>query len=134
MSTKTTFKRVALVAVAAMGLGMLVATPSQAAATYTATATLSTPSLTVVGTGTTSNAGLFYVDTTDDAGDAAALFSTESITVSVVLQNVPFASKYAIIIIHTKAYQISFGKSCIRDIILFVISSINEILTSTEMV
>jgi len=84
MSTKTTFKRVALVAVAAMGLGMLVATPSQAAATYTASATLSTTSLTVVGTGTTTNAGLFYVDTTDDAGDAAPLFSTESITVSVI--------------------------------------------------
>jgi hypothetical protein len=85
MSTKTTFKRVALVAVAAMGLGMLVATPSQAAATYTASATLSTTSLTVVGTGTTSNAGLFYVDTTDDAGDAAGLFATtESISVSVV--------------------------------------------------
>ena len=84
MSTKTTFKRVALVAVAAMGLGMLVATPSQAAATYTASATLSTTSLTVVGTGTTTNAGLFYVDTTDDAGDAAPLFTTESITVSVI--------------------------------------------------
>jgi hypothetical protein len=40
--------------------------------------------LTVVGTGTTSNAGMFYVDTTDDAGDNAPLFSTESITVSVV--------------------------------------------------
>jgi len=84
MSTKTTFKRIALVAVAAMGLGMLVATPSQAAATYTASASLSTTSLTVVGTGTTSNAGMFYVDTTDDAGDAAPLFSTESITVSVI--------------------------------------------------
>jgi len=85
MSTKTTFKRIALVAVAAMGLGMLVATPSQAVATYTASATLSTTSLTVVGTGTTTNAGLFYVDTTDDAGDAAPLFATtESITVSVI--------------------------------------------------
>jgi len=84
MSTKTTFKRIALVTVAALGFGMLVATPSKAAATYTASATLSTTSLTVVGTGTTTNAGLFYIDTTDDAGDAAPLFSTESITVSVI--------------------------------------------------
>ena len=35
MSTKTTFKRVALVAVAALGLGMLSVVPSQAADSYT---------------------------------------------------------------------------------------------------
>ncbi len=84
MSTKTLRKRIALVAVSAMGFGLLAATPSQAVATYTATHTLSTSSLTVVGTGTSSNAGLFYVDTTDDAGDNAPLFASESITVSVV--------------------------------------------------
>jgi len=83
MSTKTLRKRIALVAVSALGFGLLAATPALAA-TYTATHTLSTTSLTVVGTGTTSNAGLFYVDTTDDAGDKAPLFSSESITVSVV--------------------------------------------------
>ena len=84
MSTKTTFKRVALVTVAALGFGMLVATPSQAVSTYTASATLSTTSLTVVGcTASASGAGRFYVDMTDDAGDDHALFTNESITVSV---------------------------------------------------
>ena len=84
MSTKTTFKRIALVAVAALGMGVLSTVPASAVtASYTASATLSTTSITVVGTGTTSNAGFFYVDTTDDAGDAGGLFSDESITVSV---------------------------------------------------
>ena len=36
MSTKTTFKRIALVAVAAMGFGMLSVVPSSAAHTYQA--------------------------------------------------------------------------------------------------
>jgi trimeric autotransporter adhesin len=84
MSTKTLRKRIALVAVSALGFGLLAATPSQATATFTATHTLSTSSLTVVGTGTTGNAGFFYVDTVNNLGDAAPLFGTESITVSVV--------------------------------------------------
>jgi hypothetical protein len=85
MSTKTTFKRVALVTVAALGFGMLVATPSQAVSTYTASATLSTTSLTVVGcTASASGAGRFYVDMVDDNGDDHALYTNESITVSVI--------------------------------------------------
>ena len=86
MSTKTTFKRVALVAVASMGFGVLTTVaPANAAATYTASVTPNTTSLTVVGgADTTSNAGIIRLNTTNDAGDAAALFANETITVSVV--------------------------------------------------
>jgi trimeric autotransporter adhesin len=83
MSTKTTLKRVALVAVAALGFGVL--TSVAPASAYAGSMSVSTTSLTVVGSGTTGNAGFFYVDIFDQAGDAAALTATtESITVSVV--------------------------------------------------
>jgi trimeric autotransporter adhesin len=82
MSTKTTFKRIALVTVAALGFGVL--TSVAPASAYTGSMSLSTTSLTVVGSGTTTNAGYFYVDTFNEAGDATALTSAESITVSVV--------------------------------------------------
>jgi len=93
MSTKTTFKRVALVTVAALGFGMLSTGVAQAAvSTYTASASLSTTSMTIVSSSTsTGAAGKFYVDVT--GGGAAAddttaayqgLFSGESISVTVV--------------------------------------------------
>ena len=80
MSTKTTLKRIALVAVSALGFGMLSVAPSSAA---TGSMSLSTTSLTVVGgTESASGSGLFYVDTFNTDGDAAAL-SSESIQVTV---------------------------------------------------
>jgi len=88
MSTKTTIKRIALGTVAALGFGMLSAVPSHATAgTFTASAAANTSSITVVtGTGTASSsvAGMFSIDTTDDQGNLVGLFSTESITVTVV--------------------------------------------------
>ena len=42
MSTKTTLKRIALVAVSTLGLGMLSIVPAKATATFTASATLNT--------------------------------------------------------------------------------------------
>ena len=73
MSTKTTLKRVALVAVSALGFGLLASTPSQAANTTTSafskSQTLNASYLTVVGaaaqTGTAS--GFFYVDITNES-------------------------------------------------------------------
>jgi len=80
MSTKTTLKRIALVAVSALGFGMLSVVPSSAA---TGSMTLSTSSLTVVGgTESSSGSGVFYVDTFNTDGDAAAL-SGESLQVLV---------------------------------------------------
>jgi len=82
MSTKTTIKRVALVAVAALGFGMLATVPAKA---YAATATLGYSSLTVVGcTAANTAGGRFYVDITDDAGIASPLVGNESITVAVI--------------------------------------------------
>jgi hypothetical protein len=82
MSTKTTFKRIALVTVAALGFGMLATVPAKA---YSATATLGYSSLTVVGcTAANTASGRFYVDITDDAGIASPLVGNESITVAVV--------------------------------------------------
>ena len=63
MSTKPLRKRIALVAVAALGFGML-STGVASAATYTAGITLSTTSLTVDGgLATSSGAGRVYFDT-----------------------------------------------------------------------
>ena len=85
MSTKTTFKRIALVAVAALGFGMLSAVPSSAvAATYTSTLSTNASSFTVVGAGGTTNYAIIEISTTDDQGDANVLFSGESITARVV--------------------------------------------------
>jgi hypothetical protein len=85
MSTKTTIKRIALVAVAALGLGSVSALSANATATYTAGLTFSTSSLTVVGGGTdNTNSGIIKVAATNDAGDAHALYNGETITVQVV--------------------------------------------------
>jgi hypothetical protein len=88
MSTKTTFKRIALVAVAALGLGVVssVAPASAAPTTQTYTKTLSpdTTSITRVGgTASTSGAAIFKLRTFDESGVSSPLFATESITVSV---------------------------------------------------
>jgi hypothetical protein len=98
MSTKTTFKRIALVAVAALGLGMLSVVPSGAAdgnaGSYTSSVTVSTTSITAVDTAGTINetdgAVKFYVDAnrcTVTAGacvsTAAALLDNETVTVTV---------------------------------------------------
>jgi hypothetical protein len=87
MSTKTLRKRIALVAVSALGFGLM-STVSAQANTFSSNITLSHSSLTVVGTAATaSNAGYFYVDvTTSDTTTATAptqvgLQSTESMTV-----------------------------------------------------
>jgi len=87
MSTKTTLKRIALVAVSALGFGVLAATPSMAVAgTYTSGSTLSTSSLTVVTAGNGSSyMGKFYVDLTSNGTLTDALpglYATESITVT----------------------------------------------------
>ena len=82
MSTKTTFKRIALVAVAAMGFGTMTSvTPASAADSgfsvgYT--------SLTVVGAAGTGFYGYIPVNITDSDGLPAALQATESITATVI--------------------------------------------------
>jgi hypothetical protein len=87
MSTKTLRKRIALVAVSALGLGLMSVAPAQASNSYSSNITLSTTSLTVVGTSATvANAGWFYVDltttdtTTATAPAPTALRADESIT------------------------------------------------------
>jgi hypothetical protein len=84
MSTKTTFKRVALVAVAALGLGVL---SSVAPANATAVSmTLDNSSITVVSTAATdSPVAVFGITVTNtDTGTGAGLSAGESITASVV--------------------------------------------------
>jgi len=55
MSTKTTFKRIALVAVAALGFGVLSTVSASAAPTYTDTFSVDKTSITVVTNGTAAN-------------------------------------------------------------------------------
>ena len=78
MSTKTTFKRIALVAVAALGFGVLSVVPSQAAAgDITLTATTGTASLTpATGTGETGTAAIVTVSSLLTAGDADSITVT----------------------------------------------------------
>jgi len=89
MSTKTTLKRIALVAVSALGFGVLSTVPAKAA-DYTNGITLGWSALTVVGSSSAaSNGGFFYVDTTvydesEDTSIAAGLQSDETLTVSVI--------------------------------------------------
>jgi hypothetical protein len=83
MSTKTTLKRIALVAVSALGFGLLASGPSRAANTtttaFTKSQALSTSYLTVVqgtatprGIETGTASGLFYVDVTNESVAANA--------------------------------------------------------------
>ena len=85
MSTKTTFKRIALVAVAALGLGVLSVAPSSAA----------TSGLTVTGTnGTAGNTAGAIVDTTTAALATVTALTTETadtITVSMIRKSAPSA-------------------------------------------
>jgi trimeric autotransporter adhesin len=74
MSTKTTFKRVALVAVAALGLGVLSVAPSSAASTA-ATLTLSRATQTVVP-GTEASVVATLGMTSDTVGDTATVTAT----------------------------------------------------------
>ena len=84
MSTKTTFKRIALVAVAALGFGMLSAVPSSAVAgTKTGSLSLNTSSMTIVGTNNSAY-GVIEIQTTDNAGNTVGLFAGESITARVI--------------------------------------------------
>jgi hypothetical protein len=81
MSTKTTFKRIALVAVASLGFGVLT---SIAPASATSTGfSLSRSSITVVGANT--GAAVFKIQLSNTAGTTAqSLQSDETLTVSVV--------------------------------------------------
>ena len=81
MSTKTTFKRIALVAVAALGTGVLTSVaPANAAAT--SSFSLSKSSITVVGA--TTPAAVFKFALSNADATAQALQSGETLTVSVV--------------------------------------------------
>jgi len=78
MSTKTTFKRIALVAVSALGIGLLSAIPSQAVSGLTVTAT--------DGTATIQQADSTTAGTINIAGTVDAL---DSITVQALLVSAP---------------------------------------------
>ena len=94
MSTKTTFKRIALVTVAALGFGVLSSVAPATAAdttasTFTSSLSLNTTSITSVGaldtTGSAEkyNAAVFKITANGNGGSSAELFADESITASV---------------------------------------------------
>ena len=95
MSTKTTFKRVALVTVAALGFGMLSTVASTAAAvTVGATTGVSTDvsSVTLLAAGATpatSEYGVFEVSLANASGYAAPLQTGESMTATVIATPAP---------------------------------------------
>jgi len=81
MSTKTTFKRIALVAVAALGFGMLSVVPSNAATALSLS--LSSTSITAVGGDEGTAAALVAVTVTSDTANTG-LTGTEQVKFSVV--------------------------------------------------
>ena len=87
MSTKTTFKRIALVAVAALGFGMLSVVPSNASTALSMT--LSSTSITVVGGDEGTADALVAVTVTSDttnvglAGDEQVKFSVVGVPTAV---------------------------------------------------
>ena len=80
MSTKTTFKRIALVAVAALGLGVLSVAPSQAA--------VSTPTVTTAN-GTSTTASNYDSTTAATVAVTALMDAGDSITVTVLQKSAP---------------------------------------------
>jgi len=87
MSTKTTFKRIALVAVAAMGFGLLSSVAPATAKVSQSVAAYVGPngqtSLTVVGTATDSSSALVRIDVTSNDSSTVGLALNESVTASV---------------------------------------------------
>ena len=94
MSTKTTFKRIALATVASMGFGLLSSAPSFSANTvataFTSAVTPSTTYLTVVSGGTTADGGVISFDVSNESVAANALDARglipqlETMTVTVI--------------------------------------------------
>jgi len=76
MSTKTNFKRIALVAVAALGLGVLSSVPSQATFTTVPTLTTSVGTSTKAKSDSASAASMSLVFNTDAATDSVVLTAT----------------------------------------------------------
>jgi len=83
MSTKTTIKRIALVAVSALGLGV-VAAVSPAHAGVTTGITLNANSITVVSSSTSTAAALVEITVATSDSSTAGLSASESITATVV--------------------------------------------------
>ena len=104
MSTKTTFKRVALVAVAALGLGMLSVAPSQAAPQADSFTSATTSSTGVVNVAQTLNTVLSFISDTPTAAmsitstvltapaTAGALTVTGAVTASTTNTNTSYSS------------------------------------------
>jgi hypothetical protein len=90
MSTKTTFKRIALVAVAALGFGGLSVVTAPVASAAAGSMTVDISSITVVGTPTaTRPLAAFRFTVLDADGLPTALESDESITVSIKQTGLP---------------------------------------------
>jgi len=85
MSTKTNFKRIALVAVAALGMGVLSSVPSQALYLTTPTLTVATGTATKAKSDSTTAATITVTWNTD----AAAADARDTITVTAIAQSYP---------------------------------------------
>jgi hypothetical protein len=83
MSTKTTFKRIALVAVASLGFGVLTSV-APANALPTGSISLNATSFTVIGAGGSTNYAVAEVTLKDTAAAAAVLAAGETLTARVI--------------------------------------------------
>jgi hypothetical protein len=93
MSTKTNFKRVALVAAAALGLGVLSSVPSQAVViptTLTLTATNSTTTTTVLSDSTTAaTLGVSFLGTANPTPSSGSASAGDSVSITITNKSIP---------------------------------------------
>ena len=124
MSTKTTFKRVALVAVAALGFGGLSVVTAPMANAAASGFTVEQTSITVVGTPTVGRAlAAFRFTVTDGIGDAADLLAGETLTVSLKQDGLP--PKLG-------SLQAAVGDFTFRDVNDVVLLSHDTVTTATN--
>ena len=93
MSTKTNFKRIALVAAAALGLGVLSSVPSQAIvvpSNLTLTATNSTTTTTVLSDSTTAaTLGVSFLGTTNPTPSSGSVSAGDSVSITITNKSIP---------------------------------------------
>ena len=93
MSTKTNFKRIALVAAAALGLGVLSSVPSQAVViptTLTLTVTNSTTTTTVLSDSTTAaTLGVSFLGTTNPTPSSGSVSAGDSVSITITNKSIP---------------------------------------------
>ncbi|NBU23821.1 MAG: hypothetical protein EBS38_07975, partial [Actinobacteria bacterium] len=116
MSTKTTLKRIALVAVSALGFGLMSVAPSNAAVQSDALTLASTTSSTTVGSAVTNAVSLTFIDTDSGAETATA-------TVALVSSPVTSSAMPTLSITSAQATANTAGTTSVSNLVMSLAST-----------